>query len=401
MRGVALHVKTAGAGAALVQGVRGLFAPRAVASGAGAVAQSAAPAAAAAGNGFRAGLAEFKAGLQTGRRFGAGAEQAAAAAPSLWRSVGHNVADQAVGGAVMGTVLGGAMGAYQAPKGEGFSGALAGAGSGLKAGIVGGALAGGAGGAMRHARFKAITKAGMPPADAMKIMSKSPLQNAKDAWANRGTEGAWQADALEAAAVPVTLVAENAAQGLGEMKQEKKADACSGVVHAVRAKRLAKLAALPEGDPQRPLPQVVVVPVMRGKEKTPEQLAVEKRQRDQLENDQAIGRAVGPLTGTIGAEALLRMTVDPHVRKNPTGALSMLTPDSVPRKILLPGLGAALGAYGAHKLIQSRREYREMQEREELEREIARRAQAASAPGAPPAPVTSSLGTALMRASNG
>ena len=347
--------------------------------------------------GFKAGLSEFKAGLRSGARFGIGSEHAAQAAPSLWRSVGHNVADQAVGGAISGAVLGAGLGAYQAPKGQGMQGAFAGATSGAKAGIVGGALAGGAGGAMRHGRYKALLNSGQTHDAAMKVMSKSPLQNAKDAWANRANPGAWQADALEAAAVPATLYAENAAMGIGEMKQEKTASVDDqrllGVVRAAR-----KIAS--EGHHG---PQLVVVPVLRGKEKTPEEIATEKRLRDQYENDTAISRAVGPLLGTIGTEAMLRTTVDPHVRAaSPTGALSMLTPDSVPRKLLLPGLGAALGGYAAHHIVQARREYRERQA--QAEREAAKASAAQATQVSPqvatlgPSPV---YGSALVPGQNG
>lgn len=331
----------------------------------------------AAGGGFRAGLSEFKAGLRTGRRLGIGPAEAAKAAPSLWKSVGHNMADQAVQGAVLGTVAGGALGAYQAPRGEGLSGAVAGAGEGLKAGIVGGALAGAAGGALRHGRYKALTHTGSTPAQAQAVMRKSPLQNVKDAWANKGNPGSWQADALEAAAVPATIYAENMAQGLGEKKQDKVASAepkaskkrrtraavhlshaeemqlitaAKAILRAVRDSRVPKIA---------DMPRVVVVPMM-GAHKTPAELEAEKRDRAAYETDKAVGKAAGPLAGAVGAEALLRSTLDPLVAKAPAGSvLSHLTPDSVPRKILLPGLGAALGAYGAHRMIQARREDRE------------------------------------------
>lgn len=411
------------------------FGRKAAPAAANAVAHAApavAHAAPAAGGGFRAGLAEFRAGLSSGRKFNIGAPEAAQAAPSLWRSVGHNMADQAVGGAIGGTVLGGAMGAYQAPKGQGFAGAAAGAGEGFKAGLIGGAVAGAAGGAMRHGRYKALVHSGSTPEAATAVMSKSPLQNVQDAWANKGNPGSWQADALEAAAVPATLVAENMATGIGEMKNEKTAavpsespappakqkkrtvraavhlthaeekhllSAAKAVLRAVRASRIAKIAALPEGDPQRPHPQIVVVPMMHGREKTPAERVAEKHERNRLETDQAVGRAIGPLAGTFGAEALLRSTVDPAVRRSPTGALSMLTPDSVPRKILLPGLGAALGGYAAHRLIQARREFRERQNREELAQETAKDARRHAAVAA--SPVTPSLGSALMQASNG
>lgn len=403
------------------------------------------------------GWSEFKAGLGTGRRFNIGSAEAAQAAPSLWKSVGHNVADQAIGGAIGGTVIGGALGAYQAPKGEGVSGAMAGAGEGLKAGIVGGALAGAAGGALRHGRYKALLHTGSTPTQAAAVMSKSPLQNAKDAWANKGNPGSWQADAVEAAAVPATLVAENMAQGIGEKKQDKVASAdtqaeakvqvlaeearaaarvaaaCAERVREARAQihqgeavsKIAKDRA-PKGKlKKRPgraamhlsrleemqivtaarailravrdtkltkalkvpkiadMPHVVVVPMM-GEHKSPAQLEADKRDRAAYETDKAVGKGVGPLVGAVGAEALLRSTLDPAVRANPAGPLGGLVPDSVPRKILLPGLGAAIGAYGAHRVIQARREARERASREQLAQEAAQAAiPAGSAPTYP------------------
>lgn len=379
-------IKTAGAGSTGLSLVRRLFGGAAAKSTGAATTKAVttgAPAAVAPG--WRAGLAEFRAGVNSGRKFNQGAAEAAQVAPSLWRSVGHNMADQAVSGAIVGTALGAGMGAYQAQPGDRFAGAMAGAGTGFKSGLVTGGLAGGAGGAMRHARYKGILRSGASHDDAMKVMSKNPFENARDAWENRHNPGAWQADALEAAAVPATLAVENMAQGIGEMKNEKKAN--DPYLGALRRAKVASA------------PQLVVVPMLRGKEKSPEQLALEKAHRDAYENDTAIGRAIGPLTGTISAEALLRTVVDPHVRANPTGALSMLAPDSVPRKILLPGLGAALGAYGAHRVIQARREARERLEPGE---------QAPPALPAPPVesvysahPDTGTLGAALMHASNG
>lgn len=408
-----------GRGAQVVRRGAARLAPATAVAPAARVIQGAAPAAKPLGQSFRAGLNEFTSGLRSGRAFGVGPAEAAKAAPSLWRSVGHNMADQAVGGAIGGTVIGGALGAYQAPKGDGLSGALAGAGQGVKAGLVGGALAGGAGGALRHGRYKALLHAGQTPAQAAAVMSKSPLQNVQDAWKNRETAGAWHADALEAAAVPATLALENMAQGIGETKQQKTAELAERIVakiaadgapapktrkrhagkrstraavHLSRVEEMqlitaarAILRAVRDSKPSKikiaGMPQVVVVPMMHGSNKTPAELEAERRDRAAYETDKAVGKGVGPLVGAVGAEALLRGTVDPLVRDNPTGPLKMLTPDSVPRKILLPGIGAALGAYGAHRLIQSRRE-----ERERQSQALAAQDAAAAALPAPPVP---------------
>jgi hypothetical protein len=426
-RNTASHVAPLQGANAVARGARAPVATRRVNAapvlGTTPAAAAKAPAAAAApevplGQRVSKGWSEFKAGLGTGRRLGIGSSEAAQAAPSLWKSVGHNMADQAVGGAIGGTVLGGALGAYQAPKGEGMSGALAGAGEGVKAGLVGGALAGAAGGALRHGRYKALLHSGQSPAAATAVMSKNPLQNVQDAWKNRANAGSWEADALEAAAVPATLAAEGMAQSIGEKKQAS-ADTVQRIVSKIAADLPAKpratgklkkrcgraamhLSRAEEAQlitaarailravrdtkavKHANVPQLIVVPMMQGAEKSHAERLAEKRDRDAHETDTAVGKGVGPLAGAVGAEALLRGTLDPAVRANPTGPLAGLAPDSVSRKILLPGLGAAIGAYGAHRVIQARREARERATQAELAQEAARAAlPAGSAPSYP------------------
>lgn len=356
--------KEAGLVGSAVQAARKLL------PGAAKATAAATPAASAtARGGFGHALGELGKGMRTGRKFGVGPAEAAGAAPSLWRSVGHNMADQAISGAISGSVLGAGLGAYQASPGSRFEGALSGAATGAKGGFTAGVIGGGVGGALRHGRYKALRGAGQTADEARAVMSKTPLQNAQDAWEKRNAPGAWQADAIEAAAVPATILAENAAQGVGEMKNEKRAqlddiDPVLACLRSAQASRLAKIASY-DGTGARPIPHVVVVPMMHKNEQTPEQAAAAKAERDRLETDQAVGRAVGPLAGTIGTEALLRSTLDPAVREaHPGSALQMLHADSVPRKILLPGLGAALGAYGAHRIIQARRAFREQDKRD-------------------------------------
>ena len=228
---------------------------------------------------------------------------------SFQRGFGANLLDQAktqaIAGAGFGGVMGAGIGALTADPEHRLEGALRGGAGGALTGAVGGLATAPITAAARTGRLAAMDKilpgvshpyqpgamkgTGTAAVDA--IHAASPLQNIKDAWKHRGTAFG-RANALEAAAVPVTLGAE---MYLGNKLLESVPQSMGGMKAPEQGSQVGPAPQqMPQQSPQQGA-YVGQAPQMKtGAEEAPEPIPGN------------VGTQIGGLTGMLSGELLAR-----------------------------------------------------------------------------------------------